>query len=41
MKTYGGANVQTHVVSISALDEVIGQLHASAALPPVEENLAG
>jgi hypothetical protein len=37
VKTYGGLDVCIHVLLISALvGEVNGQLHAPAALPPVE-----
>jgi hypothetical protein len=35
MKTYGGVDIYTHVLT-SALLEVSGQLHALAALPPGE-----
>jgi hypothetical protein len=37
MKTYWGVEVQLHAFLTSALEEVSGQLHAPAALPPVKD----
>jgi hypothetical protein len=34
IKAYRGADVQIHIILTSALTEVSGQLHGTAALPP-------
>jgi hypothetical protein len=39
MKAYWEMEVQRHAFLTSALDEVSGQLHAPAALPPGKEHL--